>query len=93
MRTHIIFWGILLISLGLALVLNNFDLLEFDFSFVFKLWPIILIIWGLTFLKIHDVFKKILAGFSAILITLLFVALIKHDWWTAFKNLGTKHFD
>lgn len=87
MKAYIIFWGVLLISLGISLILNNFDLLSFDFSFVFKLWPIILIIWGLTFLKIGEILKKLLAGISAIFLTLLFIALIKFDWLGAIKNM------
>lgn len=86
MKTYVIFWGVLLISLGIALILNNFDLLNFDFSFAFKLWPIILIIWGLTFLKISETFKKILASLSALFLTFLFIALIKFDWFSALRG-------
>lgn len=86
MKTYIIFWGVLLISLGIALTLNNFELLNFDFSFALKMWPIILIIWGLTFLKISEILKKILAAISALFLTLLFIALIKFDWFSALRG-------
>jgi hypothetical protein len=47
-------WGIILILIGFVFVLENFQIDAWDFAW--KLWPVILIVWGAT---------KLLAGLSA----------------------------
>lgn len=42
------FWAILFISLGVVFLLNNFDVLSWDvWASIWRLWPLILVIWGL----------------------------------------------
>lgn len=50
MRLSNFFWGILLILLGGAFLLSNLDVISIDWSFLWKLWPVLLIYWGITFL-------------------------------------------
>lgn len=50
MRLSNFFWGILLILLGGAFLLSNLDLIAIDWSFLWKLWPVLIIYWGITFL-------------------------------------------
>jgi len=47
-------WGIILILIGFVFILENFHVDAWDFAW--KLWPVILIVWGAT---------KLLAGLSA----------------------------
>ncbi|MCX6565436.1 MAG: DUF5668 domain-containing protein [Candidatus Aminicenantes bacterium] len=37
-------WGLILVALGLVFILENFDINAWDF--VWRFWPVILIIWG-----------------------------------------------
>jgi len=45
-----IFWPLLLIAVGAAFLLSNFDLLSFDPWNLWKLWPLILVVIGLDIL-------------------------------------------
>ncbi|MEX0736952.1 MAG: DUF5668 domain-containing protein [Bacteroidota bacterium] len=48
MKTGSIFWGTLFIVLGGLFLLNNLDVLDVDWWTVMKLWPLVLVFWGLT---------------------------------------------
>jgi len=50
MRLSNFFWGILLILLGGAFLLSNLNVIAIDWSFLWKLWPVLIIYWGITFL-------------------------------------------
>lgn len=80
MKTSSIFWGTLLILLGIFFLLNNIGIVNYDISFVFDLWPIFLVIWGVSLLKVKPVVKKVLAGISAATVTLFIIALVNKDW-------------
>ena len=80
MRTSTIFWGTLLIFLGLFFLLGNFGIFGVKPGTVFDLWPLLLIVWGVSLLKIPPVTKKIMAGLSALLIALLITSLFFHKW-------------
>lgn len=48
MKIGSIFWGTLFVVLGGLALLNNLDVLDVDWWTVIKLWPVILIMWGLS---------------------------------------------
>ena len=76
MKKGTIFWGIFLISFGILLLIMQFDLTYFSLTFGIDLWPLILIFWGVSLLKIPDIYKKILAGATGLLIALFIAGLI-----------------
>ncbi len=43
-RKDPLIWGLILVALGLVFILENFDIDAWDF--VWRFWPVILIIWG-----------------------------------------------
>jgi uncharacterized integral membrane protein len=46
---HSVFWGIILLLFGVLFLLDNLDLMYFDFwDFIGKWWPVILIVVGLS---------------------------------------------
>lgn len=49
-KTRPIGWALLLLALGVILLLDNFDVIDFG-DFVFKLWPLLLIWWGYMLLR------------------------------------------
>lgn len=65
MRTHHLFWGILFVTLGVLVLLNNFAVLDFNWDFLWNLWPLILIVLGAFFIfrdvKYRWVFVLIMA--------------------------------
>ena len=60
MKYRHLFWAIILISIGLLLLLGNFRILHLSWFSLWRLWPMILLIWGITLLPIKDLFKFIL---------------------------------
>ncbi|MBM3295429.1 MAG: hypothetical protein FJY82_13045 [Candidatus Aminicenantes bacterium] len=53
-RKDPLIWGIILILVGFVFILENFDIDAWNFAW--KLWPVILIVWGAN---------KLLAGLAA----------------------------
>jgi len=66
-----LFWGFLLISIGLLLLCdqlyNNLNLM-----FVFRLWPLLFVIWGTALLKIPDLIKNIMSALSGVVLAFFY---------------------
>lgn len=75
-----IFWGVFLIFLGLFFLLNELSLWNYDLSIIQYFWPLLLVIWGISILKIPGLAKKILASLAAILLALFIMSLVTHHW-------------
>lgn len=67
MKYSNIFWGIVLITIGTLFALKNFDVLYFSWHSFFRLWPFLLVFWGLSVIPIKGIYKFIL--------TIVFVGL------------------
>ena len=75
MKSSLFFWGSFLIFLGTFLLMNNFGIFEFSFSEVVDWWPLMLIIWGVSLLKVPQIVKNILMALSGVLLSLIIVTL------------------
>ncbi len=71
-----LFWGILLVIIGILFILKNMGLIYFDWWTVVRLWPLILILWGISLVPIQSYIKLILS-LVAIAVTVLVVS--KYD--------------
>ena len=60
MKGKNIYWGLLLIAIGVLLLLKTLNILSFSFNDLIKLWPLILIWIGISLIPMKDVFKIIL---------------------------------
>lgn len=80
MKTKQTFWGSLLITLGALFLLNNVLHFELAWSFLWKLWPLVLIIWGASALTNNMVVKHILSVSKAVLLAIVIFAGIKSSW-------------
>ncbi len=61
MKQQNVFWGILLIALGTLFLLDRLDIFDFQWSVLIRLWPLLLILWGVSILPIQNFFKIVLA--------------------------------
>jgi hypothetical protein len=52
-----IFWGTILVILGLLLILKNIDAIHFTWVSIFRMWPLFLIFWGISILPIKEYVK------------------------------------
>ncbi len=73
MKFKNVFWGLILILTGGLIIGRNLDLLYFDWYSFWKLWPVILILWGISVLPLRDSIKigllVIILGGSAWFVT------------------------
>jgi hypothetical protein len=60
MKFKHLFWAIILITIGILAILGNFGVIHFSWLSVWRLWPLILIFWGISILPMKDTIKFIL---------------------------------
>lgn len=56
-----IFWGIVLIAIGILVMLKNLNLIWFSWHSLWALWPVLLILWGISVLPVKDYIKLIIS--------------------------------
>lgn len=56
-----IFWGVMLVLIGILFILKNIGVIFFDWQTIWRLWPIILILWGVSILPVKDYIKLIIS--------------------------------
>lgn len=57
MKFRNVFWGLSLIIIGVLLVARNLGVVDFDWFNILRLWPLILILWGLSVLPVRETIK------------------------------------
>jgi hypothetical protein len=77
MKTSHIFWGLLFIVFGILVLINNFTNIFMDWGTIWKLWPLVIVLLGLSIIVKHKYGKGILAGIAAIVLALTIFACIK----------------
>lgn len=88
MKPSHLFWGLLFLGLGLLALINNFTSITMDWSTIWKLWPLTIVLIGLSILVKHQYGKGVIAGLAAIVLALAIFASFK----TA-SNLVNNDFD
>jgi len=78
MKTGKIFWGILFLTLGLLILLNNVTSLNFDWSFIWNLWPVILIVIGAFFFMKESKYRWILVAIISFVLALVIFSTYKN---------------
>ena len=77
MKTSHIFWGLLFIGLGLLVLINNFTTIFMDWATIWKLWPLVVVLLGLSILVKHKYGKGVIAGLAAIVLAFAMFASVK----------------
>jgi len=54
MKFRNLFWGIILIFVGTLAILNNLDIIDFAWRKLWNLWPVFLMLWGISILPIKN---------------------------------------
>lgn len=82
MKYRHVFWAFILIALGILFMLNNFGIFEFGWRALWSLWPLILILWGISILPIKDGIK-IIALTAVLAFTVIFFNRLSEQasWW------------
>jgi hypothetical protein len=69
-----IFWGIILISIGILVMLKNLNIIWFSWQSLWALWPVLLILWGISVLPVKD-YIKLIISFVAVAIGIAVVSV------------------
>lgn len=77
MKTKHIFWGLLFITIGLLVLLNNFGVMNIYWSNIWKFWPVVIILWGISFLTKNTLIKNVLVASAAIFLAVTLFASVK----------------
>ena len=62
MKFRNIFWGMILILLGILFILQNFNVIDIQWYSLWQLWPAFLILWGVSILPANNWVKTILVA-------------------------------
>ena len=99
MKTSHIFWGLLFIGLGLLVLINNFTTIFMDWATIWKLWPLVVVLLGLSILVKHKYGKGVIAGLAAIVLAFAIFASFKtlthfihNDFEVVFGDEGDHEF-
>lgn len=84
MKASHVFWGLLFIGLGVLVLLNNFTNLFMDWTTIWKLWPLTIVLIGLAILVKHQYGKGVIAGLAALVLAFTIFASFKSA--TSFFN-------
>lgn len=57
MKFRNIFWGIILILVGILFTLENLNIIDFEWYNLWRLWPVILVLWGVSILPVKNMIK------------------------------------
>lgn len=68
-----LFWASFLIFLGIFFLLQNLNLLQININEIIIFWPILLIVWGITLLKVPELLKYILSSLSGFFLALVII--------------------
>jgi len=75
MKNGKIFWGVILISIGILFFLSNVFDLYLDLGDIFRFWPVVLILFGISVFVNNQLSKTIITVLSALLIGIFFFSL------------------
>lgn len=84
-----IFWGVMLVLIGTLFILKNLGVIYFTWHTIWRLWPLILILWGISLIPVKDYLKLI---FSVVAIALSVLLVQKYDK-TGYYNFGWRDSD
>ena len=78
-----IFWGLLLVMIGILFILKNTGVLFFSWHSTWQLWPVILILWGISLIPVKDWIKLVLS-LVTVVVTVIAVQTYgpkdNHNW-------------
>jgi hypothetical protein len=72
MKSKGVFWGVLLVAVGLLFVLRNLGYFYFSWHSFWRLWPVILVLLGVSLLPVKG-FIRIIISFAIIVLSVVFL--------------------
>ena len=79
MKAKNIIWGLVLVLIGTLFILKNLDVIYFSWHSIWRLWPLILVLIGVTILPVKDAVKVVLTIIVLIIGALFLIYYPKND--------------
>lgn len=89
MKFRNIFWGIILIIIGVLFILQNLNVVDFEWVRLWRLWPVLLVLWGVSILPANNWIKSGLL--VVVLAGTVYFMLDQTIDWRAGNNFIEKH--
>jgi hypothetical protein len=80
MKTKHLFWGILFISIGLLWLLGHFMQIYVEWDYVWKLWPVVIILWGVSLMIGNQVARGVVTGITAFVLAFALFASFQYGF-------------
>ncbi len=81
MKIRNLFWGLFFVTIGVLVLLANLGSLNFDMTYIWKFWPVIFILLGLSYFTTNSIVKGFLSAISAIIIAVALFAFFNSIFW------------
>jgi hypothetical protein len=90
MKYRNIFWGIILMLIGVLFILQNLNVIDFEWVKLWRLWPVLLVLWGISILPANNWIKS---GLLVVVLTGTVYFMVNQTIdWRADRNYG-RYFD
>ncbi|NOX48889.1 MAG: hypothetical protein GXO89_18165 [Chlorobi bacterium] len=83
-----IFWGVILVTLGILFAFRNFGVIDFSAHEVFRLWPLLLVFWGIAIIPLKPMVKLVLTVIT-IVIGIIFILnspVREYHWFNWYRG-------
>ena len=80
MKTGRFFWGAFFLGIGVLLLLNNMGYLQFDWGYAWRLWPLILIFWGLSKFTVNRAVRATFATLNGLVLACIVFGFFSFQW-------------
>ena len=80
MKTKHIFWGLLFVSIGILILLKDIGLLYIDLSNIWRFWPVVIILWGISYFTKNQIVKGFIAGISGLILAVTLFAFFNSSY-------------
>ena len=81
MKASTLFWGVLFLLIGGLILLNNLGLIDVEWVAIWRLWPLILIFWGLSLIVGKERPKWYVVLLLILLIVFMIIAVFVAEWY------------
>ncbi|MBM4160861.1 MAG: hypothetical protein FJ217_07165 [Ignavibacteria bacterium] len=81
MKVSTLFWGALFLIIGGLILLNNLCVIDVEWTSIFRLWPLILIFWGISLIVGKARPKWYVVVLLILIMLFMILALAAIDWY------------